>query len=136
MTVKPPAKHHALTAPYRWLLMLAASICLALGFIGVVVPGMPTTVFVLMAAWLAARSSPAFSAWLDNHRITGPIIHHWRNGRCMPRTAKYAAAIGMSVSVLIMALSPMNRWIFAAVVMLMLTVLVWLWRLPEPPEES
>ncbi|OFC70221.1 hypothetical protein BFC18_13625 [Alteromonas confluentis] len=133
MTPSQKPKSSMITAPYRWLLMLGAGISLTLGFIGVVVPGMPTTVFVLIAAWLAARSSPSLAHWLDNHKVTGPIIHHWRNGRCMPRRAKYAAAIGMSISAVIMAFSSTPTWVMVGTDIVMLTVLIWLWRLPEPP---
>ncbi|MBU2980003.1 YbaN family protein [Alteromonas sp. C1M14] len=129
-------KTSLLAAPYRWLLMLAAFACLALGFIGIWVPGLPTTVFVLLAAWLAARSSPALAQWLDNHRITGPMIHHWRTSRSVPRQAKYAATAGMSLSVIIMLITNMNLWIMAPLVVFMLAVLIWLWLLPEPSGNS
>lgn len=62
----------------RALFYAFAVLCLVLGLIGVVVPGMPTTVFILLAAWAAARSSPRLHAWLLGHRIfdrcctTGP----------------------------------------------------------------
>ena len=127
-------KSRLLTAPYRWLLMAAAGLSLGVGLIGVVVPGLPTTVFVLLAAWLAARSSPSLSAWLDNHHLTGPIIKHWREGRCIPRKAKFAAAAGMSLSILVMWFSSMPMWAFTLTVTIMALVLIWLWRLPEPPQ--
>jgi hypothetical protein len=57
----------------RVLLHCFAVLCLVLGLIGVVLPGMPTTVFILMAAWAAARSSPRLHAWLRNHRVFGPL---------------------------------------------------------------
>ena len=126
-------KSRFLTAPYRWLLMAAAVLSLGVGLVGVVVPGLPTTVFVLLAAWLAARSSPALSVWLDNHHLTGPIIRHWREGRCIPKKAKFAAAAGMTLSVVIMWFSSMPFWAFLPTVVVMTVVLVWLWRLPEPP---
>lgn len=126
-------KSRLLTAPYRWLLMAGAVISLSIGLVGVIVPGLPTTVFVLLAAWLAARSSPALSGWLDNHPIAGLIIQHWRDGRCIPRKAKYAAAVGMSLSVLVMWGSSVPLWAFLPTVIFMAIVLVWLWRLPEPP---
>ena len=132
MSHRTSRRNSMLTAPYRWCLMLGACVSLTLGFIGVVVPGMPTTVFVLIAAWLAARSSPSLALWLDNHKVTGPIIHHWRNGRCMPRSAKYAATAGMSLSAVIMAVTATPVWVMAGTDIMMLCVLIWLWRLPEP----
>lgn len=125
-----------LAAPYRWLLMLAAIACLVLGFIGIWVPGLPTTVFVLLAAWLAAKSSPRLANWLDNHSITGPMIHHWRTSRSVPRKAKYAATVGMSLSVVIMAVTGMALWLIATLATFMLGVLIWLWLLPEPNPTS
>lgn len=116
----------------RLLLRLLAGISLGLAIIGAVLPGVPTTVFVLIAAWAAARSSPALHAWLMRHRIFGPVLHNWDNGRCVSRRAKRAAAIVMSLSAawMIYALQPL--WLAALLILIMASVLVWLWRRPEP----
>ncbi len=53
-------------------------LCLALGVIGIFVPGLPTTVFILMAGWAAARSSPRFHNWLEGHPLFGPMLRDWR----------------------------------------------------------
>ena len=66
---------------------------MALGGIGVIVPGLPTTVFFIIAAWCFSKSSPRFEQWiLDLPRI-GPMVHAHRAGLGMPRRAK-AWAIG------------------------------------------
>ncbi|RYF53967.1 MAG: DUF454 family protein, partial [Comamonadaceae bacterium] len=55
----PPLPPHApLPLVVRWLLLAFAALCLVMGVIGIFVPGLPTTVFILMAGWAAARSSP------------------------------------------------------------------------------
>ena len=62
--VQTPAYCPIRSPVLRWLLLLAAVACLAMGIIGIFVPGLPTTVFVLMAGACAARSSPRLHAWL------------------------------------------------------------------------
>ena len=69
----------------------------ALGGIGIVVPGLPTTVFFIIAAWCFSKSSPRFEQWvLDLPRI-GPMVRDHRAGLGMPRRAK-AWAIGTMVA--------------------------------------
>jgi uncharacterized protein len=68
----------------------------AVGGIGIVVPGLPTTVFFIIAAWCFSKSSPRFEQWiLDLPRI-GPMVRDHRAGLGMPRRAK-AWAIGTMV---------------------------------------
>lgn len=93
---------------------ILAYISLAFGILGVALPLLPTTPFVLLAAWSASRSSPAFEAWLLGHPTFGPMIHNWRQNRAIPVRAKWAAGamliaswvmlflMGMPLAVLIM----------------------------------
>lgn len=77
--------------------------CVGLGAVGVVLPLLPTTPFLLLAALCFARSSPALSAWLTRHPIFGPLIGEWKTHRAIaPRTKIVAlcamgAALGISV---------------------------------------
>lgn len=68
-----------------------AYISLSLGVAGIALPLLPTTPFVLLAAWCASRSSPAFEAWLHEHRTFGPVIRNWRDKRAVPAHAKWLA---------------------------------------------
>nr|MBF0684814.1 YbaN family protein [Pseudomonas sp.] len=117
----------------RLLLRLLASISLGLAIIGAVLPGLPTTVFVLIAAWAAARSSPGLHAWLMQHRIFGPVLINWNNGRRVSRRAKRAAAAVMSLSAAWMLYAMQPRWLAVLLIASMAIVLVWLWRRPEAP---
>jgi uncharacterized membrane protein YbaN (DUF454 family) len=67
----------------------------ALGIVGVFVPGLPTTVFVIAAAYLFARSSPTLEAWLEHHRWLGPPLQRFRQTRGMPRKSKVLALASM-----------------------------------------
>lgn len=120
----------------RWLLRCFAFCCLILAIIGVVLPGMPTTVFVLMAAWAAARSSPKLLIWLYEHRIFGSVLYNWDHGRTVSRKAKYMAALMMAICAVFLFLSAPRVWMALLPCAVMACVLLWLWSRPEPTEPT
>ena len=83
----------------RVLLWIAGSVSLALGVIGVVLPGLPTTPFVLLAAACYARASPRLHQWLLNHRWMGPMLRDWEHDRSLTRRTKTIAVGSMLVMV-------------------------------------
>ena len=91
----------------RALFFVSGLLALVLGTLGIVLPVLPTTPFILLAAACFARSSPRFYAWLLRNRIFGPLIINWRASRTIPRHAKIAAislivvTIGTSVALVI-----------------------------------
>lgn len=80
----------------RGILMALGWLAVAFGAIGVVVPGWPTTVWLLVAAYFFARSSPRFLRWLLNHRVFGPFVRDIRAGLGISARAK-TYAISMIV---------------------------------------
>ncbi|MFY7928045.1 MAG: YbaN family protein [Oligoflexus sp.] len=82
----------------RYTLIVCSSLFLALGFIGIFIPGLPTTPFVLLAAGCYARSSPRFYNWLMNHHIFGPPLRQWIEYRCIPKRAKILALSMMTLT--------------------------------------
>jgi len=117
---------------FRSLMLLAALLCLALGIVGIFVPGLPTTVFVLLAAWFAARGSPRLLAWLEGHPLFGAMIRNWRTDRSVSRRAKWSATVTMVLCAAILFIVAAPRWAAALSTGVMLAVAVWLWRRPEP----
>lgn len=120
----------------RVCLYILAICSLGMGIIGVFVPGLPTTVFVLIAAWAAARSSPKLHNWLLQHKLFGPILRNWEAGGFVSAKAKRAAILTMLISVLIMLLAGVPRWALLLASGCMACVAVYLWRRPEPPEQA
>ncbi len=116
----------------RWLLMAFAWLCVVLGLIGVIVPGMPTTVFILMAAWAAARSSPRMHAWLYAHRLFGPLLRDWDDGGRVSRRVKWIATLTMGASAVLVWHGIRLAWVVGLVLGTMAVVLGWLWLRPEP----
>ncbi|CAL4870014.1 Inner membrane protein YbaN (plasmid) [Asticcacaulis sp. MM231] len=68
----------------------------ALGLIGAMLPVMPTTIFLILAAWCFARSSPKLEGWLLDHPQFGPVLRAWRKDKAIPRKGKIMACIGMA----------------------------------------
>lgn len=56
---------------------------LGVGAVGTVVPLLPTTPFVLLAAWCFAKSSPRLHAWLHRSELFGPVLRDWEQKRCL-----------------------------------------------------
>ncbi|NMM75712.1 hypothetical protein B2J86_01800 [Acidovorax sp. SRB_14] len=128
----PVPPHRRLSAPLRWLLLAFAILCLVLGVVGVFVPGLPTTVFILMAGWAAARSSPRLHAWLWQHRLFGRLLRDWSQGGCVGRRAKWSATVLMALCAAVLFATGTRLWAAALASACMACVLVWLWHRPEP----
>jgi len=116
----------------RWLYVLLAWTLLAIGVIGIVVPGLPTTPFVLAAAWAAARGSTRLHEWMRAHRLFGPMIRDWESTGAVSRRAKWFATITMSLCAVIMFLTAPKWWMATTGTTIMLIVAIWLWLRPEP----
>ncbi len=72
----------------KWTLILSGSIALGLGVLGIFLPLLPTTVFLLIAAACYARSSQRLYDWLLSHKWFGPYIRNWREHRALTRRTK------------------------------------------------
>lgn len=117
----------------RILLRLLAVLSLCTGIAGIFIPGLPTTVFILIAGWAAARSSPRLHAWLWRHRLFGPMLRNWADGGRVSRRAKWSATAAMAVCAVVLLWLPTPLWVRVLSLGCMACVLLWLWLRPEPP---
>lgn len=113
----------------RLLWVLAGCTSLSLGLIGIVLPLLPTTPFVLLAAFCFARGSARFEHWLLNHPRLGPPILAWRQEHALPLRAKQLAWSMMAVG------SAWSAWVLpgawaALPPAICAAVAFWMWRLP------
>jgi len=89
----------------KQLLLIAGTICVVIGVIGIFIPILPTTPFLLLAAACYIRSSKKFYNWLLNNRFCGTYIRNYIEGRGMPAKVKIFTiillwvAIGVSICV-------------------------------------
>jgi len=106
MPMKPHRQGPAPTAcpvrrpsPRRWFLAAVGMVCVGLAAVGVVLPGMPTTVFLIAAAWCFTRSCP----WLEERLVRAPIFRpfapYLEPGVPMPRRARMMALASMWIAI-------------------------------------
>ncbi len=114
--VKPPAPPPA-TGLRRGLYLTAGLGCVGLAYLGVILPGLPTTPWVLLASWCFARSSPRLRAWLRRSPVFGALLCDWDEHRGIrPRVKAVAAVLIVTVvtaSVLSGRLPVWARWVVA-----------------------
>ncbi len=118
----------------RVAFVAAGFVAVGLGVVGYIVPGMPGTVFFLIATWFFAQSSPRFYNWVMNHRLIGPLIRDYRAGKGIPRWVKWYA------SILILGVSSFSAWLVGVKrgntvvgVLIVLTALFGVWYVSHVP---
>ena len=117
----------------RWFWLICGALCLLLGAIGIVLPLLPTTPFVLLAAYCFSLGSARYEQWLLAHPRFGPMVRDWRSQRAVPLRAKQVAWVTMTISSFIAWwFMPANiGWVPGACCAL---VALWMWRLPNSNE--
>ena len=121
------------TVRFRWAWWLLAHLSLGLGLLGVLLPGLPTVPFILLAAWAAMRGSPRLHAWLLAHRSFGPMIRNWQDHGAITRRSKVLAIGTMVLAAVILYFFAPQPWIGWGATGIMAIVAIWLWLRPEPP---
>ena len=105
---------------------------LGLGILGMVLPVLPATPFVLLAAACFARSSERFYHWLLNHRAFGPLVREWREHRSIPYRVKLFAIAMMASTLAVSVLFFVPKgWPQAALALFGVLLAVWLYRVPS-----
>lgn len=102
--------------------ILTAWSCLGLGAAGALLPLLPTTPFLLLAAWAAPKGSPGLEQWLLNHPRLGPPIEHWRTGRRISLRAKITAIVMLIGSWFLLWLSDRPPELLVALALLFFAV--------------
>lgn len=132
-TPEPHAYDRLHTSPtVRAVLWACGVVALLLGALGAILPGLPTTPFVLLAGACFVRASPHAHAWLLRNRTFGPLLREWERHHSVSRRVKRFALTMMlatgSASIWYLAGQP---WMQAVVAAGMLTGGVMVWRLPS-----
>jgi uncharacterized membrane protein YbaN (DUF454 family) len=118
----------------RSLWALAGGIALILGLIGIPLPLLPTTPFLLLAAFCFSQSSEKLHNWLMTHPKLSPPIKDWQRHGAISYKAKFMAAISMGAALLISYLLNVPLYIILLQVVVLICVCVFLFPRPSPPK--
>ena len=106
----------------------------AIGAVGVVLPLLPTTPFLLIAAFAFARSSARLNRWLREHRSFGPLIDNWHRNGSIDRKVKRFAIIVILLTPVITWLFGVSLWIFVCQIVVLCAAAVFILTRPSPSE--
>lgn len=110
---------------------LLGCMCVGLGILGAILPVMPSTCFFILAAYFFGKSSKKFETWVLTHKKFGPSVRAWRETRSIPMPAKCIASLGMTVSLVSVALSSSPLWILVLTTAVILPSAFFIWTRPH-----
>ena len=121
----------------RTILISLGWLCVGLGFVGVFVPGIPTTIFLIIALWAFTKSSEKLRHWLLNHKRFGPILNNWQEHKVVPRRAKILMVVLMSLAVILFYYSSQSLILTIGLIIILVSVAIYVLSLPSKvPENS
>ncbi|WP_165862858.1 YbaN family protein [Vibrio sinensis] len=109
---------------------MVGGLSLCLGFLGIFLPVLPTTPFVLLASACFMRSSPKFHNWLIQHKTFGPIIDNWSQHRAVSIKVKQRGILVMVASFCFSIWIVPQVWLKISLVLMMVVLVTWFSRLP------
>ena len=103
-------------------------------YIGILLPGVPTTFFVILAAWAFSKSSEKFNKWLHEHKLFGKYLTNWETKKVYPTRGRYAMVGVMCLSLISMFFTlPLRIVGYAGFTFLL--ICIWAFRYPGSVEE-
>ena len=103
----------------RLVLISLGWVCVSLAFVGVFVPGIPTTIFLIIALWAFTKTSKKLRYWLLHHKRFGPILTNWQEHKVVPRRAKILMVTFMILSVILFHYSLQNLYLTVGLIVIL-----------------
>jgi uncharacterized membrane protein YbaN (DUF454 family) len=120
----------------KFLWLLVGLTAVAIGAVGVVLPLLPTTPFLLIAAFAFARSSTRLDRWLREHRSFGPLIENWHRDGSIDRKVKRTAMMVIFMTPAVTWLIGAPFWIIACQIVVLSAAAVYILTRPSPPQRD
>ena len=129
--------HRSQSRLVRTLFNIAGAVALGLGLLGIFLPLLPTTPFVLLAAACFARGSEHFHQWLLTNRTFGPMVYEWERHRSLPYRTKLTAIVLMSLTMaisIVFFVRPL--WLKITLALFGVALALWMYRIPSRDRPS
>ena len=119
----------------RYAYLLLGFLFVGIGLVGMYIPVLPTTIFMIVAAWFFAQSSPRFREWIMNHPRFGKVVNNWYDKMIFPLSAKIAMVVTMTISLIVTVLMTGNYILVFGIGVCMAAVVIWATRYPSDEYE-
>ncbi len=123
----------AVSPTIRLIWVVVGLLSTALGFVGVVLPLLPTVPFMILAAFCFAKGSPRLHSWMLRHPQFGSAITHWSRHRAISYQAKQVASVSMSATLLFSVAAGISWKFVAAQAVVLACAAVFVLTRPSPP---
>lgn len=118
----------------KWLLRVLGLGFIGLAYVGILLPGVPTTFFVILATYCFAKSSPKMDKWVHEHPIFGKYLTNWEEKRVYPNKGRIMMVGVMLISLISMYFTvPLHVVGYAGVTFIL--IIIWAFRYPGSVEE-
>lgn len=114
---------------------IAGMLSLGMAYIGIVTPGIPFSIFLVMAAFCFSKSSERMHNWIYNHKIFGPFLTNWKDKRIFPKKMKYVMVLMMASTLVLTFVFTGNLTAILYSGIFMALVAIWAWKFPGSVEE-
>jgi uncharacterized membrane protein YbaN (DUF454 family) len=111
-------------------------IFLGIAYLGTFIPGLPWSTPALIATWCFSKSSERFHNYMLNHKLFGPVIRNWGEGRVFPTYAKWLMFLSMDGSLIIVWFTTHNIRAIVGMGVFFALIIFWASRYPGTREES
>lgn len=116
-----------------WLLL--AFLSLGLGMAGVALPLLPTTPFLILAAFAFGKGSERWHRWLIEHPRFGPPLLQWQEQRAISRSVKVSASLMMTAALAVTIGAGVSRWAIYLQAAVLTAVATFLWSVKDPTDQ-
>ena len=114
---------------------IAGMLSLGMAYIGLVTPGIPFSIFLVMAAFCFSKSSERMHNWIYNHKIFGPFLTNWKDKRIFPKKMKYVMVLMMASTLVLTFVFTGNLTAILYSGIFMALVALWAWKFPGSVDE-
>jgi uncharacterized membrane protein YbaN (DUF454 family) len=118
------------------LFFVAGMLFLGIAYLGTFVPGLPWSTPGILAAWCFGKSSLRFHNYMLNHKLFGPVIRNWSEGRVFPTMAKWFMFASMDFSIVLIYWRTHNWRVCMGLSVFFALIMLWAVKLPGSREES
>lgn len=120
----------------RLVLQVFGTLCVVAGVIGLFVPLWPTTIFMILALWAFARSSPRLHNWLLTHPRFGPTLQAWERHGAIPAWAKLLAVASLGASLALVVVAVHSRVVIGIVAAFFAILILYILTRPNAAPDS